>query len=159
MKRGHFFKQNFLYAGKYFGFQPDGLFLGAENLFLDFFQLGRDKTLAVYNGLLPLIPERHFIEHGFADFYIVTENFVIADFKVFYSRGFALAGFEIQKPFLPVVACVSEPVEFAVETAFYVAAVFGNAGGSFVDSLGQKIFDVGMKIDAFCRLRYEFAFK
>ena len=91
-RRLHQFDKQALLQGQYLVFR-------AEYLLFVFFQLLRDVSLGVRQGLLAHPLGRHLVAIGVTDFDVVTKDVVVADFETTDSRGFCLTLLHVKQVF------------------------------------------------------------
>ena len=114
-------------------FQHQYLVLGAEYLFLIFFQFLRNVTLGIDQCLLanPLL--RHFILVHVAHFDIVTEHIVIADFQAGNARKLTLPLLYLQKIVLAGIGYPAQLVQLGIYAGFYHTAFINKQRRVVVD--------------------------
>ena len=115
-----------------FVFEVDGAFLGAEDFVFVVFEFGGDEALGVDEGLFADVGVGDVVEVGFADFDVVAEDFVVADFEGFDPGAFLFGGLVVGEPLASEGGGLAEFVEFGVVAFADDAAVFDGDGG-FVD--------------------------
>ena len=96
-----------------FVFKLFGPFVGRENFFFVFLQLGRDIALGVLDGLLAMIIVGNLVAMRMRDFQIIAEHFVESDFQARDAGAGNFVGLILCHPLLAAGREIAERVELA----------------------------------------------
>ncbi len=108
----------------YARFDSQNTLLGAENLLLVLFELLCDVSFCVFERLLANPVGRHFVLVRVADFDVVSENVVVADFKRRDARELAFALLDFRQHAFAVGGYAAQIVQLQIHSVGYDAAFY-----------------------------------